>query len=234
MSVPDTILRLYEKPIIISVFDWSGAWSEPYAKAGYRVLMIDLKWGIDAMNWDYTTIPMHLVKGVLLAPPCTHYTVSGAQYWKEKDQDGRTLQMNRLVEKALQIAEYFCTEEDDFWVMENPVGRLARMLRGEYRAGEWEIMVPDSLKAIVVQPAYKFDPCDHGDAWTKKTLLWGKFNKPKRNKVAPIYKLAKNGDRYSPIHMATGGRNDRAQSLRSITPPGFAKAFFEANNPAKL
>jgi len=39
---------------------------------------------------------------------------------------------------------------------------------------------------------------------------------------------------YSLVHFATGGKSDRTKELRSITPMGFARAFFEANNPANL
>jgi site-specific DNA-cytosine methylase len=30
------------------------------------------------------------VHGILCAPPCTHFSVSGAQYWKQKDNNGKT------------------------------------------------------------------------------------------------------------------------------------------------
>jgi len=68
-------------------------------------------------------------------------------------------------------------------------------------------------------PKLYFDPYDYGDPWTKKTALWGKFNIPKKNFVFPnegskIYKYPPSANR---------------AELRSITPQGFAKAFFEAN-----
>ena len=69
--------------------------------------------------------------------------------------------------------------------------------------------------------AYKmtFNPCDYGDPYTKKTCLWGDFNIPKPNPVEPT--------EGSKIHLIPPSEN-RAE-IRSITPPGFAKAFFEAN-----
>jgi len=69
------------------------------------------------------------------------------------------------------------------------------------------------------KPKMYFNPCDYGDPWTKKTCLWGNFNIPKKNPVVPT--------RGSKIHLMPPSP-DRAK-LRSITPPGFAKAFFEAN-----
>ena len=69
------------------------------------------------------------------------------------------------------------------------------------------------------KPIMYFDPCDYGDPYKKKTCLWGKFNKPKQNTVEPekknrIWNASPTGHR---------GRT------RSITPSGFARAFFEAN-----
>jgi hypothetical protein len=82
------------------------------------------------------------------------------------------------------------------------------------------------------EPALRFDPCDYGDAWRKKTLLWGNFTPPERNPV-PV-----NGP--SPVHYAsspysrgvltlTGGVPVDRQTARSMTPQGFAHAFAAAN-----
>jgi len=68
-------------------------------------------------------------------------------------------------------------------------------------------------------PKMYFNPCDYGDPYTKKTCLWGEFNIPEKNPVEPIKK--------NPIHYMAPS-TDRTM-LRSITPPGFAKAFYEAN-----
>ncbi len=64
-----------------------------------------------------------------------------------------------------------------------------------------------------------FDPCDYGDPWRKKTCLWGQFNMPATNPVKPVSPL--------PIHWMSA--SPERSTLRSITPPGFAKAVFEAN-----
>lgn len=66
-----------------------------------------------------------------------------------------------------------------------------------------------------------FNPCDYGDTYTKKTCLWGKFNMPEKNVVDPVEgsKLWKN----------YGGKSARVKEIRSKTPEGFARAFFEAN-----
>ncbi len=87
-----------------------------------------------------------------------------------------------------------------FWCIENPVGRL----------GKW-----------LGKPIMYFHPYEFGyeNPYTKKTCLWGKFNIPEKH---PTYVRMKNPIWYMSPSI------DRAK-LRSITPSGFAKAFYEAN-----
>lgn len=190
-----------DKPIILDVCGGTGSWSKPWVDAGYDVRLITLP-DNDARFYKP---PFHNVFGALLAPPCTDYTNSGAQYWKAKDADGRTLESLEVVTACLRIVAE-CNPA--WWCLENPVGRLKRWLG---------------------PPKMYFNPCDYGDAYTKKTCLWGVFNIPKTNPVKPEFVIASNGDRYSPVHWSTGGKTARTKELRSITPPGFARAFFEAN-----
>lgn len=75
------------------------------------------------------------------------------------------------------------------------------------------------LTKYIGKPKMYFDPCDYGDPYTKKTCLWGEFNIPVKSPVKPEGK--------NPIHYMPPSK-DR-QMLRSITPPGFARAFYEAN-----
>jgi hypothetical protein len=188
---------------ILSLFDHSGNWSRPYRENGYNVIQIDLKLGTDILTWDYTQIKN--VVGVLAAPECTHFAGSGAQYWKEKDADGRTAEALKLVDKMLEIIDYF---QPVFSAWENPVGRLQK------------------LRPQMGAPWY-FQPFWYGDPYTKKTGLWGKFNKPeKTNEVEPV--------RQSPQGswiQKLGGKSSFRKELRSKTPIGFAYAFYEANHP---
>lgn len=87
-----------------------------------------------------------------------------------------------------------------FWALENPTGRIRRWLH---------------------TPAMSFDPCDFGDPYTKRTHLWGRFVLPEKTPVEPT--------EGSKMWRCYGGKSDRTKMLRSITPPGFAKAFFKAN-----
>jgi len=69
------------------------------------------------------------------------------------------------------------------------------------------------------KPKMYFQPYWYGDPWSKKTCLWENFNVPKMDAVLPLDK--------NRINLMPPGP-DRAMR-RSITPSGFAKAFFEAN-----
>ena len=180
----------------------TGAWSEPYKQAGYDVRVISGPTH-DVRIWE----PPDRVWGVLAAPPCEHFSVSGAQYWPAKDADSRTLVALSIVDACIRIIH---KTRPAWWALENPVGRLGRWLG---------------------PPVFSFQPCDYGDAYTKKTMLWGNFNHDlKQAPVEPVFiRDSVRGRKYSPVHWGTGGKSAKTKELRSITPPGFAKAFFEAN-----
>lgn len=59
-----------------------------------------------------------------------------------------------------------------------------------------------------------WEPYEFGDPWTKRTALWGCFKTPERG----------------PWCTPRGSAMQRATAAeRAMTPPGFARAFFEAN-----
>lgn len=68
-------------------------------------------------------------------------------------------------------------------------------------------------------PQMAFDPADYGDPYTKRTLLWGRFTAPGKARIP-----ATDG---SAMHRLPPSPDRKAK--RSITPGGFARAFFEAN-----
>lgn len=184
--------------IILSLFDYSGNWCKFYKENEYDVYQVDLKLGIDILDLTKDDIP-NSVHGILAAPPCTDFSGSGAQYWRAKDEDGRTAASLALIDKTLKIIEWTSPK---WWALENPVGRLSK------------------LRPQLGSPWY-FQPHWYGDPWTKKTGLWGTFNKElPRNNVEP--------DPQSWI-MKLGGKSERTKELRSMTPLGFAKAFYLAN-----
>lgn len=118
-----------------------------------------------------------------------------------------------LKHKTMQIENVTLIGEPVFWLLENPVGRLAT-LRPE-RLGK---------------PVMYFNPCDYGDNYTKKTCLWGDFIPPlplfigEDRSVEPE-KVCSQGSWL----MKLGGSSERTKELRSMTPRGYARAFFEMN-----
>lgn len=191
--------------IILDLCGGTGAWSKPYRDAGYDVRIVTLPEN-DVRSWipDPDIFERSKVWGILAAPPCDHFSVSGAQYWKAKDADGRTAEALQIVDACMDFIENL---QPEWWALENPVGRL-RSLR------------QDRLR----EPRLTFDPCDYGDPYTKRTLLWGVFNLPARNPVKPI-RVSSQGSWVQRL----GGKSEKTKRLRSATPPGFARAFMEAN-----
>ncbi len=200
---------------ILSLFDFSGNWSRPYAEGGANIIRIDKKLGIDIMDINADWLAKYIlddygcVDGILAAPPCTDFSVSGAQYWKSKDSDGRTSKSIELVMQVIRCVE-FC--KPDFWVIENPVGRLNKLIPELSKYGPWY-----------------FNPRDYGDKYTKKTGLWGVFVPP-----LPLFSDCKKVDaekvcKQGSWLMKLGGKSDKTKELRSTTPLGFSYAFFQAN-----
>lgn len=194
---------------ILSLFDYSGRWSQPYRENGYEVFQVDIKLGIDILELQPEDMPFESVYGILAAPPCTDFAGSGAQYWGAKDLDGRTEQSLALVRKTLEFVDYY---DPKFWVLENPVGRLPRLIP---RLGNPWYFNPNEFAGWL-----EGEEADR-ECYTKRTGLWGKFEIPDK-KPLPVSP----GGSWI---MKLGGKSERTKELRSMTPLGFAYAFYEAN-----
>lgn len=178
--------------LILSLCDYTGSWSQPYRDAGYDVRQCDIKLGTGDLRLMH--MPREPVHGILAAPDCTRFANSGNR-WKRTDAE--LVESLSLVDACLRFVAVL---RPTFWALENPVGKLVHYLG---------------------TPTLRFDPCDYGDPYTKRTCLWGQFTLPKRTPVEPT-EGSKMWSRY-------GGKSERTKAMRSITPAGFAQAFFEAN-----
>ena len=69
------------------------------------------------------------------------------------------------------------------------------------------------------KPKMYFHPYEYGDPWTKRTCLWGNF-------MMLAYRPVRHEEKSRIWYMSPGPERSK---MRSITPAGFAKAFFEAN-----
>jgi len=177
--------------IVLDLCGGTGAWSAPYRVKGYDVRVIDPVTGAG----DVRLLDYQgRVRGILAAPPCTAFANSGAR-WPRTEAE--ILDALSVVDACLRIISV-CRPA--WWALENPVGKLRRWLG---------------------PPAMTFQPCDYGDPYTKRTLLWGRFTFPATAPVPPA-----EGSR---MWSQYGGRSARTKRERSATPPGFASAFCEAN-----
>jgi hypothetical protein len=206
---------------VLSLCDRTGKMVMPWLECGYRAITLDVQ--IEAnphparghlvMDVRKFTPPPWLGTpvAVFAFPPCTHFAVSGARWFRDKGLDA--------LEEALSIfnaCRKFCEGSGAPWMIENPVGSICTITEMYWRAAD-----------------QSFNPNDYGDPYTKKTLLWtgGGFVMP------PVVKP---GDLFDPptwVEPTEGSRmhklppsEDRGD-LRSETPEGFARAVFLANAP---
>ena len=211
---------------LLSLFDYTGNWSLPYQVNGWNVIRIDRKiknednfqtFNVDIMDidteWMYENIfdNYGTIDGIIAAPPCTDFAVSGAKHWKTKDKTQNTLfgKFNRLdhfIELTNQTLRIIDLCQPLFYAIENPVGRIQKL-------------IPE-----IGKPWY-FQPYWYGDEYSKKTGLWGKFNKPKPTNIVEPVKYS-----YGSKTQRLGGKSEKTKTLRSITPLGFAHAFYSVNN----
>lgn len=202
--------------IILSLYDYTGNWSRPYREAGYDVRQVDWKTGGCAILYpsmvsrdprlpsefeDVSKLRNNGGGGIygILAAPPCT-VFSGSGACRRRTDDEIRAGLS-MVDAVLRIVY---ASNPKFWCMENPVGKLRK----------W-----------IGPPTMYFQPYEFGDPYTKKTCLWGNFNTDlKRTPVKPIKSCAQGS-----WLQKLGGKSERTKELRSATPEGFAKAFFEAN-----
>jgi len=162
--------------------------------------------------------PPENVHGVIANPVCTEFSVASG-FHKTGDYEKGMF----LVNECLRIIKE-C--DPTFWTIENPAtGRL---------------------KDFLGKPVMTYEPWMFGSPWTKRTALWGKFNRP----VPKYYRwqdVPKNPDLYvrpgrpkpSMAFLHKSAKNSIREfdcfevaddmSFRSLCSQGFAQAFFDAN-----
>ena len=214
--------------IIISLFDFSGQWSQPWIDAGYSVYQFDIKSNENLLATEflerfdeYVRDSGAQIHGIIAAPPCTSFAASGARWWAEEhDVDSREMVEKKYGGWAAEyysnplhvatsmagVAQYFVDAySPTFFAIENPIGRM-----------QSEMGWPS--------PQLTFNPYAYGDPYTKKTQIFGNFNGDLP--LNPVFPL-----QGSQIHKLTGF-NAADKAARSVTPQGFAYAFFMANHEA--
>ena len=173
--------------IILDLCGGTGAWSKPYADAGYDVKLVDLPNDVRLLELD----PDLSVHGILAAPPCTIFSYARQRYGLPKQQE--LLEALSVVDACLRAVLIY---KPRWWALENPRNKLRRYLG---------------------QPRLVFKQWWFGDGQEKPTCLYGEFNMPNYDP----------GKRTKPSTFKTSTQNSHKKD--AVTPPKFAKAFFEAN-----
>lgn len=200
-----------------------GSDSQPYTDAGYTVVRIGKKVGVENYH------PPANVYGVIANPPCTMFSFARTHAKTPRDlREGM-----RLVIECLRViweCQYQIHSDQQkysplkFWVLENPNRGMLRWFLGK--------------------PAYSYSPYEYGDNYKKETALWGNFVMPQKiiTSASAVMskeelKLARTNLRALPkfdslktkdIHPEFYGQLTR-QDRRSICSAKFAQAFFKAN-----
>lgn len=191
--------------IILDLCGGTGAWSKPYSDNGYDVRVITYP-QLDVRLFE--KYPKLEVYGILAAPPCTMFSLAGNRWRAEEMEKGtyraKIMDALSVVDACFRIIAVY---KPKFWALENPVGTIIRWLG---------------------KPKMYFQPYHYGDKYSKKTALWGQFNTPRKKEVKPIPPIRKGQPDWH--HNAVGKPKGMSRDTwRSITPKGFALAFFKAN-----
>lgn len=180
--------------VVLSLCDRTGNWPRYYTEAGgYEVVSVDLTRGGDVRHLEERADLRGRVRGILAAPPCTCFCRSGCHVKRTPEQMSEAL---AVVDACLRAVAIY---RPAWWALENPPGKLSKYL-GPH--------------------AFEFQPWQFGDAYSKRTLLWGSFTAPTPGPVV---------DPTRRIDQMYSGQQEKAKGLRSATPLGFARAFYNAN-----
>jgi len=185
--------------IILDLCGGTGAWSIPYKEAGYKVINVTLP-----DNDVRTYQPPKNVYGILAAPPCTMFSLA-----RTTAKTPRNLKQGMEIVAACMRIIWLAHPK--FWAMENPKG-LLRQFMGK--------------------PAFEFDASEFECDYNKHTDLWGYFKEPKKTYLYCRYPSTDKNTRKLPDIPKDYERDLKMTSVqirRSITPTGFANAFFKVN-----
>lgn len=157
------------------------------------------------------------VYGIIANPVCTEFSVATGRDKRGDYDKGLFLvrECQRVISECNPV----------FWVIENPAtGRLRNYLG---------------------DPTMTYEPWHFGSPWTKRTALWGVFNKPQKvftkweevpklnlptyqgRQKPSLAKLHKNHIKHIPEFAEFNPDSD--MEFRSLCSQKFAKAFMEAN-----
>ncbi len=221
-----------EKKVILHLCADTGSDSKPYSyHEEYKIIRVGSDIGVENVGQEFID-SIGEVYGVFANPPCTEFSIARAGGIARNPEEGM-----KLVRECQRIIS-LCEKKGGlkFWVIENPA--------------------TGALRNYLGKPDYVYQPWWFGSPWTKKTALWGKFNKPERiytdweqvEKNPKLWVRKRNrvvqNDRYTgkpemhTLHKSAFKDIEEFQCLlapdsdmefRSLCSQKFAQAFYEAN-----
>ena len=211
------------KKVILDLCGGTGSWSHPYReREDYDVRVITLPehdvtrimiGGDGLFTEQMLTVQTLIGKyediyGIFAAPPCTMFSIA-----RTTAKEPRDLHEGMKTVKACLNVIWGVRERKKlaFWAMENPKG-LLRQFMGK--------------------PAFEFDASEFGEDYNKHTDIWGYFNKPNTICEYQRFDSTDKNTRKLPDIPKEYVRDPNMSTVaikRSITPAGFAGAFFAAN-----
>jgi len=146
--------------------------------------------------------PPSNVYGILAAPPCNEFSFARTNRPIPTDfRSGLEIvyACRRIIDEAI------CLQWDNHTI---------------FNFKFWVLENPRGyLTRFLGKPIFEFDPSDFGDMYNKRTYLWGYFNIPKKKGKGLVI----------PNYIQKMPPSQNRSELRAVTPPGFARAFYEAN-----
>jgi len=107
-----------KKKIILDLCGGTGAWSRPYADAGYDVRLVTLP-DFDVRTYE----PPEGVYGILAAPPCTEFSKAKGSHPRDFPA---AMELVEAVERIIRRCRLAGPLK--FWCMENPLGFLRQFI----------------------------------------------------------------------------------------------------------
>tara|TARA_R110002012_G_scaffold264316_1_gene447646 strand:- start:2469 stop:3050 length:582 start_codon:yes stop_codon:yes gene_type:complete len=189
---------------IVDLCSGSGNWSRPYLDAGYNVIQVEWNDGWDARLFPSPTSPTSRLPRDFddIRNMNVHGVLAAPPCTVFSGSGARWERSDAEVTEGLSVVDA-CL-------------RIVLATKPRW----WVLENPvGKLVKWIGNPVDSFHPNDYGDTYTKKTLLWGDFNMPPKH----------------PVEATEGSKlwllppSEKRAALRSVTPMGFSRAFFEAN-----
>lgn len=240
-------MEVNKNKIILDLCGGTGSWSKPYRDAGYIVKLITLP-NHDVTNWRRDSQVFNYIDyayGILAAPPCTMFSFARTNAKKPRDLKEGMECVRACLDIIWVAMEVFQSTNKKtlplkFWALENPYHGFLKKFLGKpaFTFDPWEfgdgyqkrtalwghfnepkknpVPLTDKMKKLAKTNSY-LHTMGNSTNRGKPPSIWAKKDLIKFDMLAS-----------KDIHSEAFGVWDR-QARRSITPAGFAQAFFDSN-----